>query len=211
MLAGRVVCVSKAQSKDKAPWPLPHLFLLPPPHLPSFPPAVSPASLLQRPPSPLAQASASPLSRHGLNSPSPLTSLVFRCSRLLPFQQRSFHARTFRTLHWPFPQPGILFPNMSTWLTPSPSHLPPVFTPTHTSYPPFPLFLLTIYHKHMFCTEYRLQENKDFLNACILSSRMASGSLPRERRGLCRVPRSAETRSPEPDSFSRRFQAVGRL
>lgn len=74
------MCVSKAQSKDKAPWPLPYLFLLPPPSLPAFPPAVSPASLLERPLSPLAQALASPLSRHGLNSPSPLTSLVFRCS-----------------------------------------------------------------------------------------------------------------------------------
>lgn len=125
-----------------------------PPFLASLPPAVSPASVLQRPPSPLAQALVSPLSRHGLSSPPPTH---FSCLPLLPESCHSSKGPsmlepsdicTGHSLSLACSSPtcphGSLLHHLQVF-----THLPPVFTPTHTSYPPFPLFLLSIYHKHV--------------------------------------------------------------
>lgn len=191
------MCVSKAQSRDKHHDPCPTSSSCFPPSLPPFFPSCH-VTCLSPPETSL--SSGPSLGLTSLQAWAQFTLPThFSCLPLLPDSCRSSKGPsmlglldlcTGHSLSLACSSPtcphGSLLHHLQVF-----THLPPVFTPTHTSYPPFPLFLLSIYHKHMFCTEYRLQENKDFLNACILSSRMASGSLARERRGLCCVPRSA--------------------
>lgn len=161
--------MSKAKSRDKAPWHLPHfIFLLPslPPFLLSLLPCHLPRSSRDLP---HLWREPWPHFSPGMGSIHPLHSLLWPCLLLLPDSSHPSNGPSMlepsdlgagHSLSLARSSPTRPHGSLLRRLQVS-THLPPVFTPTHTSYPPFPLFLLSMYHKHTFCTEYQLQENKD--------------------------------------------------
>lgn len=209
--------MSKAKSRDKAPWHLPHfIFLLPslPPFLLSLLPCHLPRSSRDLP---HLWREPWPHFSPGMGSIHPPHSLLWPCLLLLPYSSHPSNGPTML-------EPSDLGAGHSLSQHVRMAHSFPVFKSLliylQSSHPhtlPILLFhfscLACITNTH-FAQNISSRRTKTVLNAYILSSRMVSGSLPRERRGLRRVSRSAVTRSPEPDtglSISRRFQAVGRV
>lgn len=180
--------MSKAKSRDKAPWHLPHfIFLLPslPPFLLSLLPCHLPRSSRDLP---HLWREPWPHFSPGMGSIHPPHSLLWPCLLLLPYSSTS-NGRpclNLQTLALAIPSAnvhGSSFPVFKSLLIYLQSSHPP-----HTSYHSFSTFPASHVYKHTFAQNISSRRTKTVLNVLILALGCVWFSA-RRRRGLRRVSR----------------------